>query len=401
MALLDSLREKWKEAMGWDDEITNVVDVVLSCYLTPWLPGNQNPCWCLASGPAGCGKSTILNVLRYVKPRGRTVPLDDMTEKALTSHYRDEKTGKTNFGILDRISRDVEPKGPKVLLCSEFSTVMTTRRDSLSKQLAIFRQSFDGHCATHGGMDGERNREFGRFGFLAAGTESSEEFLATNQVFGERTIKYRWFRKPPTYTERKALANRVMKAQPVDFERCMNEIQQMTSHLLGAASGFLNSLSAKGWQTCNRTPGIEASVKDLGNLATLIRSGPGSQEVPSRLPLQLRAFGDAHTCLSGRQSWDDTELRLIRRIAQDSPAVRAIRLLVAVFRGDQSAAVNWIKPELARLQAKLPPSQREWTESQLQHWALLGLMESKNDSYRIPLHVAQDIQETQFLEGYT
>lgn len=308
------LDELYQEAFGWDRLKLDAVHLAIGCYVCPRLPGKPSPAWGVLLGPPSCGKSTILGMFDGFP---FTVAVDHLTRNALTSCYHDDDSPEEDHSFLHQLAYSRAPEGVKVWIIQELSSIVSSDPVILEKQLADLRAAHVGKHASHGGMGGTKTREIGQFGMVVGTTESFESFRSRMSTFGDRFITIRMSR-PERGPD--ALINDAMAAWSSDRNRkasLLGEIQAETHRLL------------RQFVETSQYPSVEPiethKLVDWSVLHSTFSSVPlsGGMPVtaaarPFRIIEQVRSFGDAHSILCGRTSWTEDEIRIARRIFQDS-----------------------------------------------------------------------------------
>jgi DNA-binding HxlR family transcriptional regulator len=275
------------------------------------LPGD--PVWLMLIGPPGSGKTELLvplTALRYVWM------VATLTEAALLSGTsQKEKTSDATGGLLKELGRF------GIILCKDFTSVLSMHRDARGAVLAALREVFDGSWTRRLGVDGGRTLSWqGKVGLLAGCTDAIDTHHAVIASMGERFV---FFRMPPT--DARAQARRAL-------DHTGNE-EEMRAELAHAVSTFFGTI-----RLARRFPELGRTVKDrlidLSELAVRCRSAverdPYFREIVlipepeaptrlagvlSRLFVGLEAIG-----VEPPQAWP-----LVRSVALDSmPMVRRV-----------------------------------------------------------------------------
>ena len=373
------------------------VDFVMASYLTGFLPGAVEKAWGDLCGPPAIGKTELL---RSLEDGGRrTVAMDNWTENAFSSAMRDPDDPDRDFSFLFQLSDKREPKGPKVLIIKEFSTVLNARREKADKMFADLRAAYDGSYSTAAGNIGIDSKTDLNFGLLTACTEKLDEFRRHNQTLGERTLVCRIGRHTRAYSARAAIADHVIKGNRLAKAALRAKIKMTVRRALDAAIKRIRTGGGKVKQD-------EALIHRVGRLAaiaTSVRTGPLSDrsyanlaEGPARFVGQLTSWGDCRVLFDNRDSWNEDDYRLVRRIAQDTMPPESLRGLHAIWRGSAKNSNKAISGDEVRKIAMVDGA----FHRQLRQWAIIGILYEYDDGvYGMNPDFAADVASTGFLEG--
>ena len=146
------------------------------------LPGD--PVWLLLVGPPGNLKTEILQPTAGLDD---VHPVGNITEAGLLSGVGSaERTSDATGGLL----REIGDFG--IILCKDFTSVLSSRRDTRAQVLAAFREIYDGSWIRVLGSDGGRSFEWqGKVGFIGGVTPVIDTHHAVMSTMGERFILYR------------------------------------------------------------------------------------------------------------------------------------------------------------------------------------------------------------------
>lgn len=155
----------------------------LSAYVAHQLPGS--PLWLNLVGPASCGKTETLEALRELPGVHDAATL---TEAALLSASpAREKAEDATGGLL----MEIGDGGSGVILCKDFTSVLSEHRDTQKSLLAALREVYDGSWVRRVGTDGGRSiRWSGRVSFLGA-TTPVDTLQEIRISMGERFLFHR------------------------------------------------------------------------------------------------------------------------------------------------------------------------------------------------------------------
>ena len=143
-----------------------------------------DPVWLLLVGPPGCGKTEILGSLAGLLGIHQAATL---TEPALLSGSpKREQSQASTGGLL----RAIGEQG--LLICKDFGSVLSMRREDRASLLAALREVYDGSWTRQLGTDGGRTLSWsGKVGLLGGVTQAIDLHHAVMASLGERFLLYR------------------------------------------------------------------------------------------------------------------------------------------------------------------------------------------------------------------
>jgi hypothetical protein len=159
-----------------------------------------DPVWLLLVGPPSCGKTEILRSLYGLSD---VHPVAALTEAALLSGSpRRDKTAGATGGVL----RQVGQFG--ILLCKDFTSVLSQDRTAARSALAALREIYDGSWDRPLGTDGGRVLHWeGKCGFVGAVVPSYDKYSVIVNTLGDRYLLLRLPSPDPELQAYAALAN--------------------------------------------------------------------------------------------------------------------------------------------------------------------------------------------------
>jgi hypothetical protein len=160
----------------------SIIEVNLATIAANQLPGD--PVWVQDIGPSSAGKTEPLLICRRI-PGVHIV--STMTEAGLLSGTSaKERTKDARGGLL----RQIGAFG--IVICKDFTSVLSIRHETRSQVLAALRDIYDGHYTRNLGTDGGRTLTWeGKVGFLAGCTEAIDGHHAVLAAMGHRFLFYR------------------------------------------------------------------------------------------------------------------------------------------------------------------------------------------------------------------
>jgi hypothetical protein len=143
-----------------------------------------DPVWLMLVGASGGGKTEVLNTIRGLPHIYEAATL---TEGALLSGTaRRDADKRARGGLL----REIGAFG--ILLCKDFTSVLSMNRDPRAALLAALREVYDGSWTRHVGIDGGRTLHWeGKLGLLAGCTSTIDGYHSVMAAMGERFLLYR------------------------------------------------------------------------------------------------------------------------------------------------------------------------------------------------------------------
>lgn len=296
---------------------TGVIDVCFATYVANWLPGD--PTWMQIIGPPSGGKTEPAMAMRRL-PQVRIV--STMTEAALLSGTPAKDRGKDAKGGL---LREIGKFG--ILVCKDFTSILSMRYEQRSTLLAHLRDIYDGHMDRKVGTDGGRSLTWeGRLGFLAVCTDAIDSHHAVMAAMGHRFLFYRL----PTSDreDRQAQARIALKARGRE--------EAIRAELSGLVRDFFAAIDIQNKELPGLSESDENFLVTLADFTTQCRSAVERDgyrreielihgtELPARL---VKALAHLHESFRIIGVSDKRARQLLAKIALDSiPKVR--RLLI-------------------------------------------------------------------------
>jgi hypothetical protein len=281
-------------------------------------------------------------------PRGHLV--DTVTPHTFLSgqiedgRRRGKVESKTSASLLHRIGPD------GILVCCDFSTVISMNRDHRASVLADLRRIYDGRLHKEfGTAEKPQEREWrGRITFIAAATPDVDTHYAIFQTLGERFVMVRWHRPGGIEAAVKA----------------MNQDRQAAKQALReAVHGLLGSLKPAEPEIAES---LQLQIAALAEFAVrarthVPRNGYSKDivyvpepEASTRLSQQLAQLVKGSALLAGRPVAQREDYSLAWRVGFDCiPAMRA-KILNALISGGDIRSVN------------MPPSTKSYAVQDLE-----------------------------------
>ena len=287
------------------------------------------PVWAMIVAPPGSLKTELLNPLRDA-PGVHFV--DKVTPNTFLSGQIDDgrRRGLPSPSLLHRIGTS------GIIVCPDFSTVISMQRESRASVLADMRRIFDGHLKKEfGTADNPRQKEWrGRITCVVAATPDIDRSYSVFQTLGERFVIIRWHR--PGGVEAAELAIRQ------DAEELKTALRSTVHELLARSRTCLPHLAAKQIERV-------AALAELGvrGRTHLPRDGYNKQiiynpepEAATRLAQQLAQLARGSAYLAGREIITEQDLALVFRVALDCIPASRRTILVALIEGQPASSVK-------------------------------------------------------------
>ena len=201
---------------------TAALELVLGAVAANMLPGD--PVWLLLVGPAGYGKTEILNCITKL-PAVHQIAV--LTEASLLSGTPKKDANGAKGGLL----KEMGAFG--ILTIKDFGGVLSLSRETRGPILAGLREVYDGSWVRYVGSDGGRALAWqGKAGLIGGSTPSIDSYYAVISALGERFIYYRIPESTEDDKSKAALAH-------------MGEEGEIRNKLSLMVAGFFSSLDLK------------------------------------------------------------------------------------------------------------------------------------------------------------
>ena len=156
--------------------------VVLAAAVANRIQGD--PVWQLIVGPAGCGKTEIIQPLSTLPGMHSAATLTEAS--LLSGSPKKDRTNAATGGLL----RAIGASG--TILLKDFGSVLSMQHESRAVVLAALREVFDGSWTRHLGIDGGRTLTWsGKCGLIGGCTPAIDTHHAVMASLGERFLLYR------------------------------------------------------------------------------------------------------------------------------------------------------------------------------------------------------------------
>ena len=281
-----------------------------------------DPVWLLIVGPPSGGKTEILSSLidlPYI------APASTITEAALLSGTAKHERAKDATGGL---MRQIGTFG--ILLCKDFTSVLSQNHDVAKKAVAALREIYDGRWDRPVGVDGARVLHWqGKCGFVAGVTPSYDKYSVIVNTLGDR---YMLLRMPPINPDKQA---RSALAQTKHEKQMRAELAAaMTGLIAGADKNLVHKpLNSEETDRLTRLSIFAARARTCveRNYHTGELEIIPQPEGPARLVKAMRQLYGGMLALGVD---DDTRWDILTRIATDCAAAIRIPLIRALLASD-------------------------------------------------------------------
>lgn len=401
MSPLETIKQLFRESMGMAEEDLTSVDFVVAAYASTFLPGDRERTWGVLVGPPASGKTELLRIFRDYDPKKepprRTVEVDDLTEHAFSSAWRDEENPEDDKSILAKLDSRRHPYGPKVLVLSDMTTLLKLPKERRARLFGQLRRAYDGDYNNHAGQLGHIYYDLG-FGFVGACTEAIDQARKSDQALGERIVLCRTKSTDETL---EALNQQTTKA--MDWDPHAKKIQRaaLRSTTMKMMEEFIERVSNTPEFRVKRPQHLRDQLSLMGSIMTVVRTVPVSNETytaaperGSRIAQQLVTWLDARAAIDGRDEWNEGDLDLARRIIQDTLPPDFMWTLQVLWGKDGDAK------EFSAEALRTDSQGGEGMYRQYHQWVLSGLLwEHGRGNYSLSPDYVKGMRKCDFLKG--
>lgn len=276
---------------------------------------NGQPVWPMAVAPPGSMKTELIRALQDLD---RVHAIDAVTSKTFLSGQIKDGRGNKKTDRKSSLLHRVGDNG--IILCPDFSTVLSIKSEDRNSVLADMRRIFDGELRKEFGTSEPAVEWKGRITFVVAVTEDIDKHYSVIQSLGDRFVMVRWGR---------AGEEAAIKAMTQDVETVRNDLKRAVHSLFGSLTP----------QEPTVTPQLHRRLAALAEFSVRGRShvprdGPDKAvigfphaESATRLAQQLCQLAKGSARLSRRDSLTDADFAAARRAGYDCiPARRRLML---------------------------------------------------------------------------
>jgi len=295
--------------------------------------GTQDPAWLFTIAPPSTGKTSLAIMGTSELPQ--VVSLGGFTPNTFLSGYY----GQREPGLLEKLGTTVEKDrvftttGNAILLCKDFTTVLSMRRENRAEILSHLREIHDGEFRRTFGT-GETKVWRGRITMIAAVTPVIDRHYAIFSTLGERFLQVRWHRPRSPKAGQQAIRQQGAE------QTIRQELQLAVKNVFDRALKSPPKMNAK-------------AEKRLANAAELVaiarthvfRNNYGNRDIEytpepegnTRISKGLASIAKGVAALNGRRKVEEQDLQDAFRVALDSISDNRRRLLLSIFQGNSKS----------------------------------------------------------------
>ena len=278
--------------------------------------------WPMIVAPPGSMKTELVEALDGIHDLHL---IDKITPNSfLSGQVEDRKNKRTvSASLLHRI-------GPNaILVCPDFSTVLSMNRDARGSILPDMRRIYDGRLRSeYGTAENLEDREWrGRITFIVAATPDVDRHYSMFQTLGERFVMFRWHR--PGGVE---AAIEAMNQDRASAKRKLKEAVNALIENLGKAEPVVPADLQ--WRTAALS---EFAVRARTHVA---RSGYNKEivyepepEGATRMAQQLIQLTKGSALLAGRTTINEEDFDIARRAGLDSIPANRRKIIDTLIAG--------------------------------------------------------------------
>jgi len=338
------------------------VEAGLATCATLLLADNVNPVALIYVGPAGSGKTTVLNMFEGAKVTGAELMYrsDKFTPAAFVSH-----SAKASAKDLEKI--DLLPRiKHKVLLTPELSTIFRGKQDELVDRFSIITRVLDGQgLKTDSGTQGQRGYEGDYlFAWLGATTPLSDSVWKVMAQLGSRLVFLVLDAREETTLKDLVDANKGDVPYCEGVIECQKVVHQFVEQLFVQHGG----VRGMKWTSAENREQVLESIARCAVLVATMRTPfdpnmPAQPESPKRVNSVLYNLARGHALIHGRTFLTEDDLPMIAQITLSSiPDRRRAILLAFVEREGRPLTVAQIAQatRVSRHTAETYMAELEW-----------------------------------------
>lgn len=370
MTPLQRIRDIYIRTLNLASDDQLIPDAITSAYLANVCSQVAEPVWLQVIGPPSSHKTESLRPILSYRD---TIPLSSITENALISGHRDQ-TG-SDPSLINQLDR-------RNLVIKDMTTLHSMNRNSRDKVYSDLRDAFDGSCSKASGTSGLTTYK-AKFGVLCAVTEVVDAFSHESQQLGERFLSFRTFRYLPTHRESCDYLRHVLAAS----ETKALWRNEMTT-IVHTAFDEIKT------HALQRPPvPIPDEYRDeviiIAHLLAQFRTSPVNDtpvtgEMASRVVQQLINLGSMHAMSDYRETWNESDLTLIKRIVIDTLPVQRRRLISTLYHSANNAPPPMAIQQIARM-SRMSEEEVTTLLSQYVHNNLAAPSVSEDGTYKYAL----------------
>jgi hypothetical protein len=354
-----------------------IVDITLAVVIANELEGD--PVWLGIVSPPSNGKTELTSAASRTP---RTSLLSSLTPRTLVSGQKSEPGVKK-----PKEPSQLDSLNNKTLILKDFTTILTLRRDDRNEIFGILREVYDGKVVKSFGT-GKVYTWTGKMGLLFGVTPTIDRHWSVLAALGERFLFYRLRSGEKEHRREQALKALHAAGEEMHLRKELGQAMQQ-SYKAGHEWYGQNKVTIP--STVIETLIILADLTAKGRTPVL-RDGqtravisPPEPEGPGRLVKQLRQLALALSIIHGKQEPGEEELAILRKVARDTMPPSRMRVLAALAKG------GWMTPTEIEKAAGLPHTT---TLRELEDYAMLDMVERKNEKWQLTPDTQKDINES-------
>lgn len=306
----------------------SAVEAGLATCATLLLKNSVNPVALIYVGPAGSGKTTVLNMFEGATVKGVDLMYrtDKFTPASFVSNSAQVSTKELEkIDLLPRIKH-------KVLLTPEMATTFRGKLDDLTERFAIITRGLDGQgLKTDSGTHGQRGYEGDYlFAWLGATTPLSDAVWKVMAQLGSRLVFLMLDAKEKTTLDDLVAANYSQTPFMNNVIACRQAVHQFLEQL------FVQHGGVRGveWNPADNPKEV---LEGIGRCALLLatmrtpyeREMPAQPESAKRVNAVLYNLARGHALIHGRTLLSADDLPMIAQITLSSIPDRRRAILLA------------------------------------------------------------------------
>jgi hypothetical protein len=277
------------------------------------------PVWPMLVAPPGSMKTELLNALEGIEG---VHLVDQVTAQTFISGQIQTGRGGRSPSLLSRIGDS------GILVCADFSTVLGMKQEQRASILADLRRIYDGQLRKEFGTadDPQQHEWKGRITLAVAVTPAIDKYGAVIQALGDRFVVVRLPRAGGVEAalkameqDRKEVQRELGTAVKALFDSLKGKTEPQLPHSLQIRVGALAEIAVRGRSQVQRD-GYDKEIVAIPE-----------PESPTRLAQQLAQLAKGSAALDKRESVDDADLTLVRRVAFDCIQTIPRRVLEAAI----------------------------------------------------------------------
>lgn len=314
LADVERVHGKWMNL----DHDPDLLHIVLATVIANRM-SKMKPLWIALSGPSGSGKTAIT---KGIGGASECMTMSSFTPAAFASAI-------TGAALLEEMDG-------RVVIVTDFSTIASMPRETVTQLLSILRDCYDGSYERRTGKSSMPIRWEGRFGLIACSTMEATDKHIIGADLGERFLVVRM-----KVTERSV---ETMTDAAFDVE----DVDEASKELASVTGAFLDGLS-----TPDNVRVPVSLKKTMVGIAKAVAFGrthvsrdrltrevdapiTDSIEVPTRVVQQLKTLA---TGLIAMGEGDESDLRrILVRVGRDSMTSKRLRALDLIATGESSVS---------------------------------------------------------------